>query len=116
MTVISADPVPGIKVAVLPGLILYGGVAFLALGNSDHLLLALPAAFMSVASVALLRPLIRRYCEETESKFQITTAFRRGFFRFYLSGRSLWLAYAFNYSVGLAVVGFYLFLWIHALG
>ena len=113
---IWADRAPGIKAALLPGLILYGGVVFLVVVGTDRLLLALPAAFILVAAVLLLRPLVRHYCEETGSAFQITTAFRRGFLRHYLSGPWLGFAYAFNYSIGLAVVGFYLFLWLHAVG
>jgi hypothetical protein len=96
-----------LKAAVLPGTILYAGMAFLIISNSYPLVAALPAAVVAIAAATLVQPLIARYCEARGAKNQITAAYRPSFLRSYLSGRWLIGAFMFNYlAVLLASAGF----------
>lgn len=59
-----------------------------------------------------VQPLVERYAEITGSRTEWTTAFKPGFFRFYLSGKGLVFAYLFNYAAAALALGGWLFLWI----
>ena len=96
---------------MLPGAILYGGMAVLLITNADLYLQAVPAVALSFGSAYLLRPLVVGFGQATGRKVEIPTAFQPAFFRFYLDGSLLGFAYAFNYlAVGLAGGGFLLLL------
>lgn len=115
MSDMAATDLDQIKVALLPGTILYAGMAFILISNSYPLLAALPAAVLAIAAATLVQPLIDRYCEARGVRNQVIAAYRRGFLLFYLNGRWLFLAYVFNYlAVVLAGSGF-LFLVVNAI-
>lgn len=103
-----------LKAAVLPGAVLYGLIGWILLTNTLPVVVGLPFAFMAGAAAFFLRPLLIRFCHQTQKRLRFTDVYRPSFFRFYLDGTPLAFAHVYNYvAVGLFVGG-WLFLMVHA--
>lgn len=87
-----------LKVTLLPGSIIYCGIAGLFVSNSYNPLAALPLVLLMAAGALLLDPLIDEYCGSRQIRARIAVAYHLGFLRFYLEGPLLRLAYAYTYS------------------
>jgi hypothetical protein len=102
------------RAGILPGTIIYAGLGWLFLTDKFPVLVGLPAALLAGASLYAVQPSIRRYSEVIQRKPKAAVAFSPGFYRYYLSGTWLVLAYMYNYLAVALALGGWLFLIIAA--
>jgi hypothetical protein len=106
------DRFAALKAALLPGAAIYALIGWVLITNVAPFWAGLPCALIAGAAVLLMGPLLRRF--KPEKSARISDAFRPAFFRFYLGGPALALAYVYNYLALGLFIGGWLFLMVNA--